>query len=94
MSLPPAPKDISEKPQSGAVTDPVNKAQKDADIDRKVCNFFLYFLLFMSIFGWHSIFVVFFSCDCMASSRLFVEAVCLTTDKLTRRCPMFEIIRR
>ena len=42
MSLPPAPKDISEKPQSGAVTDPVNKAQKDADIDRKVCIFFFF----------------------------------------------------
>ena len=36
MSLPTAPKDISEKPRSGAVTDPVNKAQKDADVDRKV----------------------------------------------------------
>ena len=36
MSLPTAPKDISEKPKSGAVTDPVDKQQKDADVDRKV----------------------------------------------------------
>lgn len=36
MSLPPAPKDISDKPKSGAVTDPVDKQQKDADVDRKL----------------------------------------------------------
>ena len=36
MSLPTAPKDISNKPASGAVTDPVNKAKKDADVDRKL----------------------------------------------------------
>ncbi|KAL1744429.1 hypothetical protein HDZ31DRAFT_38713 [Schizophyllum fasciatum] len=36
MSLPPAPKDISTKPKAGAVTDPVNKADKDADVDRKI----------------------------------------------------------
>ncbi|TRM64115.1 hypothetical protein BD626DRAFT_547830 [Schizophyllum amplum] len=36
MSLPPAPKDISSKPKAGAVTDPVNKADKDADVDRKI----------------------------------------------------------
>ncbi|KAF5368710.1 hypothetical protein D9615_010299 [Tricholomella constricta] len=36
MSLPPAPKDISNKPASGSVTDPVNKQAKDADVDRKL----------------------------------------------------------
>ena len=36
MSLPTAPRDISEKPKPGAVTDPVDKRQKDADVDRKV----------------------------------------------------------
>ncbi|KIY52213.1 hypothetical protein FISHEDRAFT_35804 [Fistulina hepatica ATCC 64428] len=36
MSLPPAQKDISEKPKAGAVTDPVNKDLKDADVDRKI----------------------------------------------------------
>ncbi|KAH8111325.1 hypothetical protein DFH11DRAFT_1794541 [Phellopilus nigrolimitatus] len=36
MSLPTAPRDISDKPTSGAVTDPVNKQQKDADVDRKL----------------------------------------------------------
>lgn len=37
MSLPPAQKDISEHPAKGSVVDPVNKADKDADVDRKVC---------------------------------------------------------
>jgi hypothetical protein len=36
MSLPPAPKDISTHPTKGSVVDPVNKANKDADVDRKV----------------------------------------------------------
>jgi hypothetical protein len=36
MSLPSAPKDISDKPVPGSVIDPVNKAEKDADVDRKV----------------------------------------------------------
>jgi hypothetical protein len=36
MSLPPATRDISDKPAAGAVTDPVNKQAKDADVDRKV----------------------------------------------------------
>ncbi|KAI5117290.1 hypothetical protein M0805_006812 [Coniferiporia weirii] len=36
MSLPTAPRDISNHPASGAVTDPVNKEQKDADVDRKL----------------------------------------------------------
>jgi len=36
MSLPQAKRDISENPAAGAVTDPVNKQQKDADIDRKL----------------------------------------------------------
>ncbi|KAG5220001.1 hypothetical protein IMY05_C4702000500 [Salix suchowensis] len=36
MSLPTAPKDISDHPVSGSVTDPVNKADKDADVDRKI----------------------------------------------------------
>lgn len=39
MSLPPAQKDISENPQAGSVTVPVDKVQKDADIDRKVRYF-------------------------------------------------------
>lgn len=37
MSLPQAQRDISEKPAAGAVTDPVNKEQMQADVDRKVC---------------------------------------------------------
>lgn len=41
MSLPTAPKDISDKPKAGSVTDPVNKNMKDADIDRKVCRYLL-----------------------------------------------------
>lgn len=41
MSLPTAPRDISEHPRAGAVTDPVNKQQKDADVDRKVCRVIL-----------------------------------------------------
>ncbi|KAL0948737.1 hypothetical protein HGRIS_008869 [Hohenbuehelia grisea] len=36
MSLPTAQKDIANHPSAGAVTDPVNKANKDADLDRKV----------------------------------------------------------
>ncbi|ESK85280.1 hypothetical protein Moror_11329 [Moniliophthora roreri MCA 2997] len=36
MSLPPAPKDVSAHPTKGSVTDPVNKAAKDADVDRKL----------------------------------------------------------
>jgi hypothetical protein len=36
MSLPAAPKDISDNPVPGSVIDPVNKAEKDADVDRKV----------------------------------------------------------
>jgi len=36
MSLPTAQKDISAKPASGSVVDPVNKANKDADVDRKI----------------------------------------------------------
>ncbi|EEB92927.1 hypothetical protein MPER_08490 [Moniliophthora perniciosa FA553] len=36
MSLPAAPKDISAHPAKGSVTDPVNKAAKDADVDRKL----------------------------------------------------------
>ncbi|EJU01188.1 hypothetical protein DACRYDRAFT_116977 [Dacryopinax primogenitus] len=36
MSLPIALKDISDKPQAGAVTDPVHPAQMQADIDRKL----------------------------------------------------------
>ncbi|KZT38525.1 hypothetical protein SISSUDRAFT_986068 [Sistotremastrum suecicum HHB10207 ss-3] len=36
MSLPPAPKDISDHPQKGSVVDPVNKDLKDADVDRKM----------------------------------------------------------
>lgn len=36
MSLPPAPQDISEHPQAGAVTVPVDKRAQEADIDRKL----------------------------------------------------------
>ncbi|KDQ55295.1 hypothetical protein JAAARDRAFT_159347 [Jaapia argillacea MUCL 33604] len=36
MSLPIAPKDISDHPKAGSVVDPVNKQQKDADVDRKL----------------------------------------------------------
>ncbi|KAF9457296.1 hypothetical protein BDZ94DRAFT_1326382 [Collybia nuda] len=36
MSLPAAPKDISNKPAAGSVVDPVNKQAKDADVDRKI----------------------------------------------------------
>ncbi|EPQ50351.1 hypothetical protein GLOTRDRAFT_141540 [Gloeophyllum trabeum ATCC 11539] len=36
MSLPTAPKDISDHPAKGSVVDPVNKQQKDADVDRKL----------------------------------------------------------
>ncbi|KAF8874992.1 hypothetical protein BD779DRAFT_1450453 [Infundibulicybe gibba] len=36
MSLPTAQKDISAKPAPGSVVDPVNKAAKDADVDRKI----------------------------------------------------------
>ncbi|THH03681.1 hypothetical protein EW145_g6091 [Phellinidium pouzarii] len=36
MSLPAAPRDISNNPASGAVTDPVNRKEKDADVDRKL----------------------------------------------------------
>ncbi|KIM83645.1 hypothetical protein PILCRDRAFT_69340, partial [Piloderma croceum F 1598] len=34
--LPDAPKDISNHPKSGSVVDPVVKADKDADVDRKI----------------------------------------------------------
>ncbi|KAI6102700.1 hypothetical protein EV401DRAFT_2061139 [Pisolithus croceorrhizus] len=36
MSLPPASKDISEHPQSGAVTVPVDRRAQEADVDRKL----------------------------------------------------------
>ncbi|KAF8580268.1 hypothetical protein K439DRAFT_1357420 [Ramaria rubella] len=36
MSLPPAPKDISDHPAKGSVTEPVNKTQLTADVDRKL----------------------------------------------------------
>ncbi|KAI6153000.1 hypothetical protein BKA82DRAFT_4085040 [Pisolithus tinctorius] len=36
MSLPPAPKDISEHPEAGAVTSPVDRRAKEADVDRKL----------------------------------------------------------
>lgn len=36
MSLPPAPKDISEHPETGAVTSPVDRRAKEADVDRKL----------------------------------------------------------
>jgi len=50
MSLPAAPKDISTHPTKGSVVDPVNKANKEADIDRKVCAhpYSAVFLLTMS----------------------------------------------
>jgi hypothetical protein len=35
MSLPAAHKDISAHPAKDSVVDPVNQANKDADIDRK-----------------------------------------------------------
>ncbi|KAG6831287.1 hypothetical protein H0H87_005751 [Tephrocybe sp. NHM501043] len=35
MSLPPAPKDVSNHPIAGSVVDPVNKAEKDKDVERK-----------------------------------------------------------
>jgi len=41
MSLPPATKDVSNKPAAGSVVDPVNKTAKDADVDRKVCTWFI-----------------------------------------------------
>lgn len=36
MSLPNAPKDISAHPAKGSVVDPVIKADKEADVDRKI----------------------------------------------------------
>ena len=36
MSLPTAQKDVGDHPAKDSVVDPVNKANKDADIDRKV----------------------------------------------------------
>ncbi|CAA7258482.1 unnamed protein product [Cyclocybe aegerita] len=36
MSLPPATKDISNHPVKGSVVEPVNKAEKDADVERKL----------------------------------------------------------
>jgi hypothetical protein len=36
MSLPMATKDISNHPAKGSVVDPINKEQKEADVDRKV----------------------------------------------------------
>lgn len=36
MSLPPAPKQTTEKPAPGAVMEPVNKDEQAADIDRKI----------------------------------------------------------
>lgn len=36
MSLPIAPKDISDHPAKGSVVDPINREQKEADVDRKV----------------------------------------------------------
>ena len=41
MSLPPATKDVSNKPAAGLVVDPVNKTAKDADVDRQVCTRFI-----------------------------------------------------
>lgn len=41
MSLPEATKDISNHPKAGSVVDPVIKADKDADVDRKVFYFIL-----------------------------------------------------
>ena len=57
MSLPTAPRDISDHPKAGAVTDPVNKQQKDADVDRKVslnCLLKHLFILTLVHFGWHN----------------------------------------
>lgn len=52
MSLPTAPKDISSHPTKGSVVDPVNKANKDADVDRKVPSFSSHLhLLNSSMFG-------------------------------------------
>ncbi|KAG2135159.1 hypothetical protein DEU56DRAFT_401150 [Suillus clintonianus] len=39
MSLPPAPKDISEHPKAGSVVAPTDKAAKEADVSRKI-NFY------------------------------------------------------
>jgi len=36
MSLPQAQKDISDRPALGAVTDPINRDKKNADVDRKL----------------------------------------------------------
>ena len=36
MSLPPAQKDISARPAKGSVTDPLDKAKKDKDVERKL----------------------------------------------------------
>jgi hypothetical protein len=36
MSLPMATKDVSDHPAKGSVVDPINKEQKEADVDRKV----------------------------------------------------------
>lgn len=39
MSLPSAAKDTSEHPAKNSVSVPVNKQEKDADVDRKVLPF-------------------------------------------------------
>ena len=39
MSLPNAAKDTTEHPPKNAVAAPVNKQEKDADVDRKVLSF-------------------------------------------------------
>jgi hypothetical protein len=51
MSLPPAKKDISENPTKGSVVAPVDKVEKDKDIDRKVslCDAYTHELLFYPI---------------------------------------------
>ncbi|KAF9221263.1 hypothetical protein BS17DRAFT_758156 [Gyrodon lividus] len=36
MSLPPAPQDISDHPQPGSVTAPINREAQEADVDRKI----------------------------------------------------------
>ena len=36
MSLPTAPKDISDSPAKGSVVDPVDKEKQAADVDRKL----------------------------------------------------------
>lgn len=36
MSLPIAPKDVSDHPTKGSVVDPINRELKEADVDRKV----------------------------------------------------------